>query len=303
MQLIERLFYFLRRGLANLVASPLLAVITVMTVAMSLVLVGFMVFVLLRADSVLEEAGGGFKMTVYMDPTLTVQECEELARVVREQFPEVDSARVFSARDDLERNRALLPPEILEGLEEDLIPAQPYLEVTTDIRRLKPERLENMVVWFRSLKQVEGVDEILLGSEKLRVAFSLLDSFRYTAVFVALVVTLSALFFIFATIRLSAHARREEMDIMLLMGASRDFVRLPFYIEGALEGVLGGVIGWLMVAAMEHRMITRLRTENLLNIDGTIMPGQIWVLFLLGGLLLGVLGAAMGVGKYLRLQS
>ena len=302
MTFLERPWYFLRSGAANLVHAPVLTVITVLTVGISLVLVGFLAFLLIEADRLLEETTGGFQMTVYLEPDLSVQEGEELAAVVLEQWPEVSRAVVFSAPQDFERNKALLPPEVLQGLEEDLIPAQPYMEVTTDIRKLHGEKLEQMVTWFRSLEQVDGVDEILMGSEKLRVAFTLLESFRFVAGVIAIVVVFAALFFVLATIRLSAHARREEIDVMLLVGATRTFVRVPFYIEGMLAGLFGGALAYTVVWALENRITAQLRAEGLLGVSIDLLPAGMGFALLGGGVVLGLLGAVLGVGRYLRLS-
>jgi len=302
MQLLERPWYFLWRGAANLVHAPVLTVITVLTVGISLVLVGFLAFLLIEADRLLEETTGGFQMTVYLEPDLTVQEGEELAAVVLEEWPEVSRSVVFSAPQDFERNKALLPPAVLQGLEEDLIPAQPYMEVTTDIRRLHGKKLDQMVTWFRSLEQVDGVDEILMGSEKLRVAFTLLESFRFVAGVIAIVVVMAALFFVLATIRLSAHARREEIDVMLLVGATRTFVRLPFYVEGMLAGLFGGALAYAVVWALETRIAAQLRTEGLLGVSIDLLPSGMGLVLLGGGVALGLLGAVLGVGRYLRLS-
>lgn len=302
MSFLERPWYFLRRGAANLVHAPVLTVITVLTVGISLVLVGFLAFLLIEADRLLEETTGGFQMTVYLEPDLTVQEGEELAAVVLEKWPEVSRAVVFSAPQDFERNKALLPPEILQGLEEDLIPAQPYMEVTTDIRQLHGEKLDQMVAWFRSLEQVDGVDEILMGSEKLRVAFTLLESFRFVAGVIAVVVVFAALFFVLATIRLSAHARREEIDVMLLVGATKTFVRVPFYIEGMLAGFFGGALAYAVVWALETRITAQLHAEGLLGVSIDLLPAGMGLGLMGGGVALGLLGAILGVGRYLRLS-
>ncbi len=302
MPFLERPWYFLRRGAANLIHAPVLTVITVLTVGISLVLVGFLAFLLIEADRLLEETTGGFQMTVYLEPDLSVQEGEELAAVVLEQWPEVSRAVVFSAPQDFERNKALLPPEILQGLEEELIPAQPYMEVTTDIRQLHGEKLDQMVGWFRSLEQVEGVDEILMGSEKLRVAFTLLESFRFVAGVIAIVVVIAALFFVLATIRLSAHARRDEIDVMLLVGATKTFVRVPFYIEGMLAGLCGGALAYAVVWALETRITAQLRAEGLLGVSIDLIPSGMGFALLGGGVALGLLGAVLGVGRYLRLS-
>jgi cell division transport system permease protein len=297
---IEKLLYFLKQGLRGMAYGPVLTLITILTVAISLVLVGFLVFMLSQADRLLEQVTGGLQMTVYLEKGVTVQEGEELARVISEEWPEVSSARVYTATQDYTRNKAMLPPEILEGLDDDLIPSQPYVEVLTDLHRLKRDKLEAMVAWFKSLDKVEGVDEILLGSEKLRVAFTLLESFRYVASFISLVVLIAALFFVLATIRLSAQARREEVEVMLLIGATKAHVRIPFFIEGMFQGLAGGGLAYFVVWLLQYRITVELRSERFLQVDLNLLPPGMVVGFLGGGLALGLLGAIFGVGRYIR---
>jgi cell division transport system permease protein len=190
----------------------------------------------------------------------------------------------------------------VEELEQELIPAQPYLEVALNIELLNEARATQLVEWFGSLDRVQGVDEVLFGSEKISVAFSLLRGAQNVGFSISLVIVLAALFFVITTTRLIVEGRKKEIEILLLVGATRNFIRLPHYLEGAIQGGLAGLLAFLAVWFMQRQLLSSLRSESLLLVPVNLLPSGIVIWFLVGGVLLGLLGSGLGMIRYLRLS-
>jgi cell division transport system permease protein len=294
--------YFLRQGLANLTRHPLYAVVGVMTLAVSLILVGFLGLFMWKATSLVERISGGLQLTVYLEPEITAGGADELMKVIREQWDEVKEVTFHTSLEDQTRNMDLLPKELVEELEQELIPAQPYLEVALNIELLNEARATQLVEWFGSLDRVQGVDEVLFGSEKISVAFSLLRGAQNVGFSISLVIVLAALFFVITTTRLIVEGRKKEIEILLLVGATRNFIRLPHYLEGAIQGGLAGLLAFLAVWFMQRQLLSSLRSESLLLVPVNLLPSGIVIWFLVGGVLLGLLGSGLGMIRYLRLS-
>ena len=196
----------------------------------------------------------------------------------------------------------LLPRELVEELDPSLIPAQPYLEVMLDIEQLNEHRAEELVAWFGSLDRVRGVDEVLFGSQKISVAFSLLRGAQNIGLFISVVIVLAALFFVLTTTRLIVEGRRKEIEILLLVGATRAFIRIPHYLEGIAQGLLAGLLAFAAVWVMQKQLLTTLRTDSGLLVPLDLLPPGMVLWFLVGGVGLGLLGSGLGMARYLRLS-
>lgn len=302
MRLLRSATYFVREALANLARHPLYSTAGVLTLAVSLILAGFLGLFMWKANTVVDRLAGGLRMTVYLDPDVTQGAANELVTVISEQWTEIESVAYHSQAEDRARNSALLPPELMEELDAELVPAQPYLEVRLEVDRLDEERLDSMVQWFSSLSKVRGVDEVLFGAEKISSAFSLLQAARRLGVTISLVVVLAALFFVFTTTRLIVEGRRKEIAVLLMVGATPNFIRIPHYLEGVIQGALSGVLAFVSVWFMQRHLMSTLRGDLLLQVPVNLLPAGMILWFLVGGITLGTLGAALAMTRYLRLS-
>jgi cell division transport system permease protein len=143
---------------------------------------------------------------------------------------------------------------------------------------------------------------LLFVSEKISVAFSLLRGAQNVGFSISLVIVLAALFFVITTTRLIVEGRKKEIEILLLVGATRNFIRLPHYLEGAIQGGLAGLLAFLAVWFMQRQLLSSLRSESLLLVPVNLLPSGIVIWFLVGGVLLGLLGSGLGMIRYLRLS-
>src|SRR5207248_8254283 len=137
----------------------------------------------------------------------------------------------------------------LEGLSQNPLP--PSLEVTPR-EPLPPVGLR---VLAAQLSQLPGVQEVEFGREWLDKLEALGRGLRAFAAGALVVVLGAALLVVANTIRLAVYARRDEIEIMKLVGATDGYVRAPFLMEGALQGVLGAGVGVGAVLAAQHLLL------------------------------------------------
>ena len=290
---------FLVEARKNVQTAPLLALVAVLTIAVSLILVGLFGFVVIHGDRILDEIARDLRVTVYLSDDITAGEVDALQRKIADR-DEVASIAFLSAQDDRDLNRALLTPELLEGLDDDAIPGQPALEVQIAPRQRTTDDLKALMTWLRELREVDTVQDTYFGADKVRILFAVMDLLRLTGSVICIIVLAASIFFTFSTIKLSVYARRQEIEVMRLVGATDRYIRAPFYVEGFLAGLAGAIGALVIVAFIHSRLLAFVEEEHSLNFSLDLLPAGMLVWLFLGGVSLGLLGSALSVGRHLK---
>ena len=283
---VARAAHFFREAWKNIRSAPILTTVAVLTIAVSLILVGLFGFIMINADRVLDAVAEDLRITIYLAEDVTPDE--------------VDSVTFLTAEDDRDRNIALLSSELLEGLDQEAIPGQPAIEVQLVPRQRTKDDFATLNAWLEELTHVESVQEAYFGADKIRILFAVIDLVRFTGVLICAIVLAAAIFFTFSTIKLAVYARKEEIEVLRLVGATDGFIRSPFYIEGALAGLCGSLTALAIIAFIHSKLIAFVEEEHFLNVSLDLMPAGVVLWLLFGGVALGLTGSALSLGRYLR---
>ena len=156
-------------------------------------------------------------------------------------------------------------------------------------------------VRFRLEQQQQVVRQVATAAESIEQLQNLSNVLNVLGLGMAVVLGLSAVVLIANTIRLAIYARRDEVAIMKLVGASNWFVRVPFLLEGLIEGLVGAALAVFAVWLGSTNLARAGEGFALFRLD----VGQQWflrwgLLFLLFGALAGVVGSMLGLSRYLR---
>lgn len=296
---LYRFYYFFREAGKNLRQSPFLTVISVSTIAVSLILVGFFATVLVNANRFLDDIASDLRISIYVTPGASPEAIEKLLVTVG-AHKDVEDVQFVSREEDRERSRELLDESLLAGLDEESLPAQASLEVSLRSRKLLKRDIEALEAWLATLESVETVDRTLFGADKLRVIHASIDLFRVTGIIISVILVFAAIFFTFSTIKLAIFARQDEIEILRLVGATGRFIRVPFYIEGFVQGVVGSFVAFAIILLIRGRLNVFVRETHFLNLKLDLLPTTILVWFFVGGIALGLLGSALSIGRHLR---
>ncbi|MBF0912014.1 MAG: ABC transporter permease [Atopobiaceae bacterium] len=144
--------------------------------------------------------------------------------------------------------------------------------------------------------------DVQYGRETVERLFSVTSYIRVGAIALVGLLIFVAFVFINNTIRLAINARRREIAIMRLVGASNSFIRGPFLMEGVLEAVIGALLAIVVLVVGTH-MLLPVIAKSMTFLTFAIPSYVIWAmsgLLLLLGLLLGLFGSAIAMGRYLK---
>ncbi len=239
------------RGIRSASTTSLLAVLTI---AVVLVLIGSASLLVGNMASLLDEFGDELVLTAYLEADLPEARLKDLAdRVAGETG--VVGVEIVTRDEALVRfERIAGSAELLEGLAENPLP--PSLEIT-----LAPEARTKAAIEVleRTLEALPGVDELAHGQEWIEGYGRAIALVRGLALGLGGVLGLAALLIVANTIRLAVYARRDELDILALVGASRTFVRVPFLLEGTIQGLLGGLLALAILFASYELLLPQLQ--------------------------------------------
>jgi cell division protein FtsX len=172
---------------------------------------------------------------------------------------------------------------------------------TLNIKLFDPAQTPVVRVRLEQLPGVSGVED---GSSAVETFLAINDALRVGGSVLIVVLLSAALFAIVNSIRAAITARREEIDVMRLVGASRTFIRAPFLVEGFLLGLISAVIT-LGLSVPAYQFVVLRLSDQLAFIpfvrDPTIL-GQIAALLAALSMLVGLVGSAISVSQYLREQ-
>ena len=216
-----------------------------------------------------------------------------------ESWPEVDEVFFMSKTESLKEARVLLAnrPAALRVIEDDpsIVPAS---------LRIKPVDPDDYQTIVTRAEAMPGLLSVESAAEAIDGMISLRDGLQIMSLFLAVALGIAAVALIANTIHMAIYSRREEIEIMNLVGASNWFVRTPFLIEGAFEGFVGAglavlvVVGGLRIASNQ---LTELPDWINIGIQSDYLARN-GALVLIFGVVAGLAGSglSLAVHKYLR---
>ena len=294
-----RITYFFKEAIKNVRFSPMLTAISIFTMAGALILVGFFGGLMLATDDLLEGVAEDLRVTAYLNPEISDAEIESLSKLILARDG-VEEVTYISEEADRQRAKELLPADILEGLDPGDLPAAPTLEIALEKKRRLNHEVDELAHWLKDLEGIHRVAEIEFGIERIRLGMAVVDTFELLAWVLSIVLLIAAIFFVFSTIKMAVYARSDEIAILRLVGATSQFIRIPFFIEGVFQGLAGSIIAYIAVLYGHSRLNTYIQTQHLLDVELNLAPGLLVGWLFLGGILLGFLGSYLAVGRYLK---
>jgi cell division transport system permease protein len=232
------LVYFWRTTVRGLRGSPVTTAVAVITIGVSLVLVGAFQLLLRNMEELLDEFGEDLHVTAYLEDGLGAGERRRIEELIL-TVEGVESVRAVSKAEAMERFRSGVGAgaSLLDGLAENPLPAS--IEILLVPERRSPEGMRIVV---ESIRGLPGIAELASGQDWVEGYLRAIALVRGTGIGLGLILALATLLIVTNTIRLAVFARRDELEILWLVGASRSFMNTPFLIEGCVQGAVGGTV-------------------------------------------------------------
>ena len=286
--------YFISEGFHSIFSHGLMSFAAVCMIVACLIIMGSFSLLALNADQVMSQLESENVFYAYIDENYTDEQITELEAKVK-QIDNVASVEFVSREQAKE--------EYLGGRTEEMFVNMPD-EVFRDRLVIHVYDLEQFSQTVEAVSALEGVAEHR-AEQDLTDAFITVRNVA-TAVAGILIGILAAisLFIIANTVRLAAFARREEIAIMKMCGASDSFIRWPFVIEGMLLGLFGALLAFFAQWGIYAGVYKAVMTSSAATIVIPVTFGAVWYwvlgVFALAGVLIGVCGSGLAIRRFLR---
>lgn len=297
---MEAIRYFLFRSLRNMASSPLLCSAAILTMGVALAAVGVFLLVVLNLQNLTKDWRDDIQVVAYMDRVPSATELDEVLQKVK-TFPEVETAIFVSKTDALQRFTKRLgeDSDLLTGLRADVLPASLELQLKGEYQT------RNAVQQVADrLKSELKLEDLQYGKDWLEQFESFTTLLELVGVVLGGFLVFAAVFIVSNTIKLTLYARRDELEIMTLVGATLRFIKTPFIIEGLLQGILGGVLAVGILYGLHHFVLKDGLQVLLLTPAGftiEFLPREMQLAIGAAGAFLGVLGSLLALRRFVRI--
>ncbi|CAG1066803.1 Cell division protein FtsX [uncultured bacterium] len=289
------LVYILGDAFRSLRENVGTTILTSFTLAFSLAIFSLFVFVITNLNAVVEGWGERTQMIVYVKDA-SVAQADALKQAVL-KVPGVKSAEYVSKEKALAELKEELKghESILDGVDANPLPASFEVRVADEFNQ--PERIAEVAGRIKALEWAEDVQYSREWVEKLS---SFIRFIQFAAIAVGVFLGAATLFIISNTIRLAVYARKDEIEIMKLVGASDMYVKAPFVLEGLLQGFFGGLLALCVLALGRYAVLGEIPAYLRFAVE---MPFStpVFLAFLIGaGMLMGVAGSLISMNRFLK---
>jgi cell division transport system permease protein len=289
-----KISFFFREAFGSLRRNYFMTIAALVTVLLSMAVLGVVLVFASTINGMLKDLNSKVEITVYLKDSASPTAVDAMqAQIVG--WTEVKTSNYVSKDAALARLREEFKdhPEILDTLQYNPLPA------SFEISLKDPKKVDVVAARFSGNPIV---DEVSYGKELAQRIFRVTSTIRNVMLVFLVLLGLVSILLISNTIRLSIFARRREVEIMKLVGATNWFIRWPFMIEGGTVGLLGAGLALAVVLVGTTVVFDRIR-QSLVFMSvpfNLISPWQLAGLLLLTGVVIGALGSGLGLRRFLK---
>lgn len=275
-----------KRGLTPLRQHPWFSLMGITSVAVALTLIALFALISLNVQRAVGDWSRDFQIVIYLDPSPN----DTLARqwqIALGSMAETEEVTYVSSAEALQRFSTRLGNDasLISGIGDDVLPASFALKLRPEFRQRDAVKL-----LVSRIAQKSEWRDIHYGSEWIERFDAVRRLMRISGTIFGLFLFLSAFLIVTTTIRLILLTRKNEIEILRLLGASPLYIGLPFLLEGGILGMIGGGIALVLVYIFYQIGLQQglLSLMQLLGVDRVVFLPPLWQLFLIiGGVALG----------------
>lgn len=296
----QRFSYFIARALINFKQNIFVTLLTVGTITLALLIISLFLLVYVNLEGLAETWSEKVQVTTYFEEELSPAAVSSLKQSVialrgTERAVYVTKDEAFKRFQDRLKGQASL----LEGITPEVLPAS--LEIALKKNYRSSEAVESYV---SGLKRLPGITEVQYGEEWVRRFNTFMNFIRLVGALLGGFLVVAVIFIVSNTIKLTIYSRRDELEVLGLVGATRFFIKAPFLIEGILQGAIGALLSIMLLTASYFIFLHN--AGNFLTFNSAtaglifLPPSHLAGIFL-GGIALGFLGSSTSLRRFINI--
>ena len=292
--IFENMGFYFREALLSFRRSTLMSMATILSITTILIIVGVFLLISINSSLFLKNIESQLEIIVYLEDNISQAEINNL----KSNIASIDGIKEVKFVSKEEAYQRLLKDlgeqkDILSAIEKNPLPASLEIQVK-DPKVI--EQIANRIAEFKKVEEVEYGREI---AEKL---LNFTYVFRRAGMLVLALLVFASILIISNIIKITVYARRNEIEIMSLSGATSWFIKWPFIIEGFLQGFISSLFSIIILYYFYIFAVDKVQQAipflPLVVDNMDLLPIGISIVLL--GSLVGILGSMFSVGKYLN---
>ncbi|MBP1709556.1 MAG: cell division protein FtsX [Deltaproteobacteria bacterium] len=298
---MKRFYYFIKKAFQNLRNFFFINLITVGIISLSLLVLSTFFMVFLNLQTYLNKWKDQIQVSVYLADNNKPEDISLIQKKIN-SFPQVKKVSLITKEEALSFFKDSFPGQkkALESLKDNPLPASMDIQLQDEYRG--PDEVKFFAL---QIKKIPGVEDVEYGQTWIEGYANFLRFMRSAALAVGIVILLATIFIISNTIKLTLFARKDEIEIMKLVGATNFFIKIPFFLEGILQGLLGAFFA-LIVLFFSYQLFSNWIAQSsyfsLKFFKIFFLPLPHLLLITAVGMITGFLGSFFSLGRYLKYE-
>lgn len=284
------LIYILKEGYSGFKRAKLAAAASVITISISLLLVGVFLIVSLNTSRIISLIEEKVEIEAFLREPITKNQITDVQNSIL-RLPGVDSIIYITKEEAAQIFKQDFGEDIYSVL--DFNPLPPSFKIFLKDHYKKTELASQVV---ETIKSVKGVEEVAYRKELIDFLEKRTQLLNIIGLVVGIIFGISAIFLVANTIRLAIYSKRKIIQTMKLAGATKWFIRMPFFLEGILQGILGGIFSaiilWVIIYLTSQWLTAEL--AQFLKIDLSL-----YLILALLGAIFGFVGSIISVRRFI----
>jgi cell division transport system permease protein len=296
---IRTLGRHVREGVKNLGRNGWMTFASISAVTITLLILGVFLILAMNVNYIAQTVEKQVEIRVFLDVLATKENIKAVEQNIR-TIPKVETVTFISKEEGLKQFKASLGEKayLFEGLEQD--------NPLPDSFVVKTKQPQDTAAVAKQIKQLQYVTGVNYGEGTVEKLFAATSTIRNVGIAFIVGLGFTAMFLIANTIKLTIVARRREIEIMKLVGATNWFIRWPFFVEGLLMGICGALIPIVLLGVSYYYLLeainSSLPTAQLFKLLPLFpLVSEVALALLAIGAFIGIWGSMVSVRRFLRI--
>lgn len=288
---------FFKRAIEDIFTNRFLNFVTIITISLAILIASGFILFFVNTSDLIDSWKKGLRIMAYLKPGIHGMDLEKLKATIQ-SLEGVQALRYISKQEALDRLKSQMEHQssLFENLAANPLPDS--FEIRMAASADSWQKIESLAAQIASLNPVDDVE---YGRKWVGRFIRIVSLFRLAGYAMGALFFMATVFIVANTIRLVIYSRREEVEIMRLVGATDRFIKMPFYIEGILQGAVGAIIGLALLFIAFYLISSGVSQgffPGLFNIQ--FLSPAIIGMIVLSSMLVGWMGCYISLKQFLK---
>lgn len=288
---------FFKRALEDFRNNRLLNLITLLTISLSILIVSTFILFFINTSDLMSFWKKELRLMVYVEPDHPPSQMPALGRQIM-SLAGVKKVRFISKEAALRQLKSQMKRQasLFENLDKNPLPDAFETQLDDNL-----QNWENVEALATQIEALDAVQEVEYGQQWLGRFSQVFNLFKLVGYTMCAIFFMAAVFIVANTIRLVIYSRRDEIEIMRLVGAAEHFIKIPFYFQGLMQGAAGAGIGLVILFLAYGYIAANIEPESFSGLFTIrFLSPPVTGLVILLSMLVGWFGSYIALKQYLK---